>query len=119
MKTELTYTQVGDYHLPDLKLSEPPQELTAPLSRYGRMRKAFLKEHRPIQYSRLLLSESLFPHLREIDQAAATRLTHLMTELTVRNPLPDKANDPMGWTAAMNALKAQAEEIVLSELIYS
>ncbi|MDR3310952.1 MAG: TnpV protein [Oscillospiraceae bacterium] len=115
----LTYSQVGDYLLPNLALSEPPQAETAPLGRYGRMRKAFLKDHRTINYNRLLLMEKLYPHLREIDEAATTRLERLMTELTARTNLPDKSADPMAWTTAMNALKAQAEEMVANELIYS
>jgi hypothetical protein len=115
----LTYTQAGDYLLPDLILDEPPRELTQPLGRYARMRKAFLKDHRQIIYSRLLLTERLFPHLREVDEAAVMRMTQVMVALTAQNTLPDKAGDPMGWTAAMNALKAQAEEMVLNELIYA
>ena len=105
----LTYTQVGDYLLPNLILSEPPRELTEPLGRYARMRKAFLKEHRQITYSRLLLTETLYPHLRETDEAAAARMSQVMDALTARETLPDKATDPMEWTAAMNALKAQAD----------
>ena len=115
----LTYTQVGDYLLPDLTLDEPPRELTEPLGRYARMRKAFLKEHRQITYSRLLLTENLYPHLRETDEAAEARMSQVMNALTQRGSLPDKAGDPIGWTAAMNALRSQAEEMVLHELIYA
>ena len=88
---ELTYTLVGDYFLPDLSLRDPPD--APPLGRYARMRRAFLKEHRPILYSRLLLSEQLFPHLREIDEAAETRLRTI-------------------------ADREQAHEIILTELVY-
>ena len=122
---ELTYSRVGDYLLPDLTLNEPTEELTElgdelrPLGKYGRMRRSFLKEHRAISYNSLLLDEKLFPHLREIDRIADERMELLMKELAVKNPPPDKATDPMGWTAHMNSLKAQAEELILSELIYS
>jgi hypothetical protein len=118
MSVQLTYTPVGDYLLPDIRLSEPPRELTAPLGRYGRMRKAFLKDHRTITYNTMLLKETLFPHLRETEEAANGRMAQTMKLLTARAVLPDKANDPMGWTAAMNMLKAQAEEMVLNQLIY-
>jgi hypothetical protein len=67
----LTYSPVGDYYLPDLVLSDPPD--APPIGRYGRMRRAFLKEHLPIEYSRLLLSEQLFPHLRDVDTIADER----------------------------------------------
>lgn len=117
MTETLTYSQVGDYLLPNLTLTDEPNP--APLGRYGLMRKAFLKEHRTINYNRLLLTEKLFPHLREVDEAANRRLEHLMNQLTERANLPDKATDQMGWTAAMNSLKAQAEEMVANELIYA
>ena len=68
----ITYTVCGDYFLPDIRLSDPPN--APPLGRYGRKRRAFLKEHRPVFYASLLLSERLYPHLREIDEAAAHRL---------------------------------------------
>jgi len=69
--SELTYTRSGDYLIPDLSLTEQPQ---APLGKYGRMRKDYLKEHRPVLWNSLLLSERLYPHLREIDEAANNRL---------------------------------------------
>jgi hypothetical protein len=68
---EISYSLVGDYYLPDLILSDPPD--APPIGRYGRMRRAFLKEHLPITYSRLLLSERLFPHLRDVDTIAEER----------------------------------------------
>jgi hypothetical protein len=71
MNQEITYTRVGDYYLPDITLSEPPD--APPIGRYGRMRRDFLKTHRPIEYNRLLLTEQLFPHLREVDEIADER----------------------------------------------
>jgi hypothetical protein len=68
---ELTYRLVGDYLLPNLALNDPPD--AEPLGHYGRMRRTFLKEHRPALYSKMLLSETLFPHLRETDEAARSR----------------------------------------------
>ena len=114
---ELTYTRCGDYYIPDLKLSEQPE---APIGKYGRMRQRYLKEHRPGLYSSLILSEKLYPHLLEIDRAARKRmdamLPHMMEAAGVTEEL--KARDPMRWVGLMNTLKAQAEEIVLTELIY-
>jgi len=69
--SEITYTLVGDFLLPNIALSDPPS--APPLGRYGRMRRAFLKEHRRIEYNRLLLSEQLFPHLRGVDAIAEDR----------------------------------------------
>jgi len=85
------------------------------------MRKSYLKEHRPILWNRLILSEKLYPHLLEIEQAAQNRLSLMMPELMKSAGVTEqmKASDPMKWTGLMNSLKAQAEEIILNELIYS
>ena len=87
-----TYTRVGDYYLPDLRLSEPPD--APPLGRYGMMHKNYLREHRPTLYASLLLSEHLFPLCREVDEAAAHRLA----------AIPDRE---------------AAHEIILAELVYA
>jgi hypothetical protein len=68
---ELEYIQSGDYLLPAIKLSDPPG---APaLGLYGELHKRYLREHRPILYSQLLLSEKLYPVCSEIDSAAQSR----------------------------------------------
>ena len=69
--SKLTYIRCGDYDIPNLKLSEQPE---TSIGKYGRMRKSYLKEHRPILYNHLLMSEKLYPHLLEIDRAARERM---------------------------------------------
>ena len=115
---QITYTPCGDYLLPDISLREPPPELAAPLTKYGFMRRSFLKEHRPILYSQLLLTEKLYPHLRDAQQAANERMDTLIAQLVKRDPPPDKAADSLAWAAHMNMLRHSAEEIVLHEIIY-
>lgn len=68
---ELTYTQCGDYLIPDLVLSDTKEYH---IGKYGRMRHAYLKEHRSILYTDLIVAEKLFPHLEEIDIACRERL---------------------------------------------
>ena len=118
MKNTLTYTQNGDYLIPDLSLSEQPEK---PLGKYGRMRKAYLKEHRPLIYNQLLLTEKLYPHLIEIDETAQSRLEQMMPQLAKDAGATEqlKASDPMRWVGLMNTCKAQAEEILMAELIHS
>ena len=118
MKNNLNYLQTGDYLFPNLTLTNPP---TKPLGKYGRMRKTYLKEHRPILYSQLLLSEKLYPHLLEIEEAANNRLELLMPQLMQAAGVTEelKASDSMKWVGLMNTLKAQAEEVILTELVYS
>ncbi|GHU95859.1 hypothetical protein FACS1894208_09470 [Clostridia bacterium] len=117
---EITYTMVGDYLLPDIGLSEEPEELLEPIGKYGAMRRAFLKEHRAAEFSGLVLSEELFPHLRQVERTANERLERLIPQLALEKGVTEamKAEDPLKWAAAMNALKAQAEQLVVNEIIY-
>ena len=96
----VTYSTVGDYQLPNLTLNQPRK----PLGKYGRLRRTYLMNHRPVLYNTMLLNGSLYPTL---------------TELLTKDPAPDKEQNQMAWVQHMNSLKAQAEELVLTELIYS
>jgi hypothetical protein len=91
--SDLTYTRVGDYLLPDIVLREPPRETIPPLGRYGRMHKEYLRENKPALYAELLLTERLYPLCREVDEASATRLAAIADHET-------------------------AHECILSELVY-
>lgn len=115
---ELTYTRCGDYYIPDLKLSGQPE---APIDKYGRMRQRYLKEHRPVLYSSLILSEKLYPHLLEIDRVARERVDAMLPRMMEAAGVTEelKARDPMSWVGLMNTLKAQVEEIIQDELIYN
>lgn len=116
MKNTLTYTRNGDYLIPNLKLDEQPEK---PLGKYGRMRRAYLKENRPLLYNQFLLNGTLYPHLLEIEETANQRLELIMNQLLEKDPAPDKKLKAMAWVQHMNALKAQAEEVILTELINS
>ena len=115
---EITYTKNGDYLIPNIGL--PEQTETTPLGKYGRMRRTYLKEHRPILWERMILKGTLWNHLREIDREAYDRLDRMIPELAKNAGATEalKAADPMKWVGLMNACKAQAEEIIFSELIY-
>ena len=92
MENNLTYKTSGEFQVPDLSLRENPQ---------------------------MILSETLFSHLREIDEAANRRLEQMMPELMTSAGVTEalKAADPLKWTGLMNTCKAQAEEVILAELI--
>ena len=111
----VTYSTVGDYQLPNLTLNQPRK----PLGKYGRMRLSFLRQQRPVLYNTMLLNGSLYPHLMEVEQTAESRMQQTMQELLKQNPAPNKERHQMEWVQHMNSLKAQAEELVLNELIYS
>ena len=116
MMKELTYTKQGEYYLPNLTLGETREQ---PLGKYGMMRRSFLQENKPILYNDLILKGKLFDHLREIEETANRRREQMMKELVEKNPAPDKKTHQMEWVQHMNALKAQAEEVILNELINS
>ena len=115
MSSSLNYTKIGDYQLPNLTLSQPKP----PLGKYGRMRRNYLKQYRPVLYNSMLLNGTLYPHLMELEQTAESRMQQMMAELLKQNPAPDKAQNQLMWVQHMNSLKAQAEELVMTELIYS
>ena len=115
MSSNLSYTQTGDYFLPNLTMHQPK----TPLGKYGRLRRTYLMNHRPVLYNTMLLNGSLYPHLMEVEQTAESRMQQMMNELLKANPAPDKAQNQLMWVQHMNSLKAQAEELVLTELIYS
>jgi len=113
---KITYSQVGDYLLPDIVLSDPPE--AEPLTKYGMMRKNFIKQHKPILYSRLLLSERLYPHCRDVQYLAENWLADMMRQLVRRDPPPDKSENGLAWAAHMNTLHNIVEETILSKLVF-
>ena len=115
MSSSLNYTKIGDYQLPNLTLSQPK----TPLGKYGRMRRNYLKQYRPVLYNSMLLSGTLHPHLLEVEQSAESRIQQTMQKLLEQNPAPNKEQHQMEWVQHMTSLNAQAEELVMNELIYS
>ena len=113
-----TYTQVGDYLIPNLVISEAEQ---SPLGKYGRMRKHYLKEHRPVLYTNLLTTGKLNQHLAEIDETCEGRMELLTLQMAKQEGVTEalKAADQMEWVRRMNNIRNRAEEIVLRELIDS
>ncbi len=103
----ITYTQNGDYLIPNIVIRK-----TKPLGHYGRLRKAYLEMHRPILFNELVLSDKLFEHCAEIDEAARSRMELIVRSLAEQNGVTEqlKAENQMEWVRQMNACKAQAEE---------
>lgn len=116
MTQNLTYTRCGDYLIPDIRLSYVSDK---PLGKYGRMRRIFLAENNPILYDDMILTETLFPRLWEIDETVHRRVKQIIIDFLEKNPAPDKATQQLAWVQHMNSLKAQAEEIVNAELIFA
>ena len=112
---EITYSQNGEYQIPDISL----EETRGTIGKYGMMRKEYLRNHKVARFNILTLQNRLDSHLMEIDSQARQRVDNLMNELLEKDPAPDKMADTMAWTRHMNQIKAQAEELVIQEIIYS
>lgn len=117
VRTGIHYTQVGDYQLPMLTL--PQVGDSEPLGKYARMRLTYLKTHRPVLYNRMLLDGSLWPHLQEVQKTAAEQVERTIATLADKFPASDKEHSQLLWAAHMNGLKAQAEEVVVREIVYA
>ena len=112
-----TYRQEGDYLIPNLALPDEPEYQ---IGKYGRMRRSYLKEHRPILYTNLLTSGTLHRHLAEIDQACNERMAIIVSDMARQEDVTEalKAANQMEWVRRMNSIRNRAEEIVLTELVY-
>ena len=117
---ELTYTKVGDYLIPDLAMDGADETEETPLGKYGMLRESFLKEHHHGTYTSMLLTGRLEPHLREIDRQAQEQVDKIVSGLMKRDGVNEalKARDQMAWVQAVNSFTAQAEEMVLTEIVY-
>ena len=112
-----TYTRVGDYLLPNLTIDESEQQ---PIGKYGRMRKRYLKEYRPVLYTNLLTTGKLDQHLAEIDKACEERMDLLIRQMAKQESVTEslKASDQMEWVRRMNSIRSRTEEIILQELVF-
>ena len=112
-----TYTQVGDYLLPDLKLPEEDQQ---PIGVWGQRHWRYLKEHRRATYATLLTSGKLNGYLADIDRQAEELFSRLVKQMAEAEGITEhlKADSQMEWVRRMNNIRNRAMEIVNSELIY-
>ena len=116
-KTGISYTLVGDYYLPNLNLE---QEEKVQLNKYGLLRLDYLKKHKKAELSIMFMDMTLNKHLKEVQELAQARVNELVEQLKSKSGLTEdmKNTDMLYWVGTMNAIKNQAEEIVLKELIY-
>lgn len=113
----IEYIKVGDYYIPNLTI--PQKRYT--IGKYGSLHKKFIKEHYQGFYSLLFANGTLLEYLEKIDTKAKNEVDRLIAELAVNQGVTEqlKATDQMKWVGMMNNIKAQAEEIVYSEIVYS
>ena len=116
MKNKITYTQQGDYLLPDLKLSEQPK---VEIGVWGKRHLKYIKHYHPILYTDLLTSCKLTIYLADIDEEATGMFERLVNQLAEREGVTEqlKASNQMMWVDRMNNIRNRATEIVNAELI--
>ena len=114
---KLMYHRKGDYLFPNLVIEEQPEIV---IGKYGLLRKAFLKKHRPNLYQCMLATGELSYHLAEIDQCANERWEALTSQMARVEGATEalKESDPIAWIQLMNSIQNRAEEIIQSELVY-
>ena len=114
----LWYELQGDYYIPCLVLDE---EDTQPIGMWGRKHLQYIKEHRRALFTTLLISGKLNSHLAKIDTRAKELFDRLVKQLAEKEGITEqlKAQDQMAWVGAMNNIRNRAEELILTELIYS
>lgn len=114
---ELEYIKTGDYYIPTLMANKEPEEA---LTKYGLMRKEFLKEHRRGIYTGMMLEGTLKEHCLTMQQQAEERMDVLIKQMSREQGVDEKlkALDQMKWVRMMNNIRASAEEMVCNEIIY-
>ena len=113
-----TYTRVGDYFLPDLKL---PEEETKPISIWGQRHAKYLKQKHKVLYMNLLTSGKLNRYLADIDKQWEKVFSRLVKQMAEREGVTEqlKADNQLKWVAQMNNIYSRVTEIVNKDLIYS
>ena len=118
MKNEITYTQQGDYLLPDVKLPEQPK---VEIGIWGRQHERYIKQYHKIRYFNLLTSGTLVAYLADIDREATEIFDKLVKQLARQEGITEqlKAADLIEWVRCMNNIQNRAREIVNVELIFT
>jgi len=114
-----TYTQIGDYLLPDLSL--PAEKDDRPIGIWGQRRLRYLKQYHKVIYYNLLTSGKLHSHLADTEEQAQQLFLRLEKELAEKEGVTEqlKAADQMAWVRKMNNIRSVATEIIFEEIIYT
>ena len=119
MNNKITSRTEGDYLIPNLYIKDY-KKCDYNIGKYGRLRLNYLKEHKRVLYTELLLTGKLSKHLALIDEDAKKRVSDIVNKLAKAEGINEdlKQTNQMEWVQAMNNIKNRAEETVLNELIY-
>ena len=115
-RTGLKYELVGDYYYPCLEAPEAPK-----VGRFGMMYHDYLRNHKRVIYSGLMLSGKLKEHIEDIDRQAEEIFSQLVDQMKQAEGISEelKATDQLEWVRRMNSIRGRAEEIVKSEVVFA
>ena len=114
-----TYTQVGDYLIPDLTL--PPEEQNIHIGVWGMRHKRYLMENQRVTFNIMQMNGTLWKNLTDIDMQAEKMFLRLVNDMAKSEGVTEKlkAENQMLWVQKMNNIRNRATEIVNTELIYA
>lgn len=118
IKNGIEYVKCGDYYLPNFEL---PTDKTYTIGKYGRLHAKFIKEHHPCRYSAMMIQGTWLDYLEKVDKTAKSEVERLVKDISDKMGISEqlKATDQMKWVGFKNNAKAQAEEIVCRDIVYS
>ena len=113
---KLEYIRNGDYYIPNLTIQKEERSI----GKWGRMHREFLREHRPIQFNQMVLSDTLFTYLADLNEQAQQRMETLVSHMQATEGVNEdlKAADPIAWVQRMNNIRARAGELIREEMIF-
>ena len=113
---KLEYIRNGDYYIPNLTIQKEERSI----GKWGHMHREFLRAYHPIQFSQLVLSDTLFTYLADLNEQANQRMEILIVQMQAAEGVTEelKAVNPIAWVQRMNNIRSRAEEIVREELIF-
>ena len=114
----ITYRQVGDYMIPNLRL--PPEESTIRLGKWGMLHKDYLQKHTPVLFATLLTQGTLYQHCAQIDTQAQQLFTTFVEQMIKSENITEqlKEQNQLEWIQRMNSIETQAREIVCHDIIF-
>lgn len=114
-----TYTQTGDYLLPDLSL--PAEKETGNIGVWALRHKRYLKQYYKVLYYNLLTSGKLHSHLADIEEQAQQLFLRLVKELAEKEGVTEqlKSDDQIAWVRQMNNIRSRAIEVISKELTHT
>lgn len=115
---EIKYVEIDGILYPDLKL---PAQRKVHLSRFGRMKLKYLKEHKRITYTNLLVSGELFNYLQTFDDEMNELYDRLIEQYKIKWNITEelKANDQIKWVQEMNNIDNTVMEFIKANYIYN